>query len=193
MARILSIVLFLAALAASSQTDSATADKPAVISGKKFVFTVTAPSGWVLDIKQAEKFKVKAWFRPERNPSETKTYIYAYGVDNDEKPNNYERFIKKDQQSWRKKYPKLESQRVTLDISGALRNACVFRMTGIADRFKQEVVYIQAEKAVFVLVFSAESKGYYNHYGEDFDTFTGSLDYLGDKPEKILKERQDAE
>jgi len=184
----LSYVLCVAMLAAAQQAGNAP-DEPVFIQGKKFVFTVKAPSGWVLDAKRAKQQNVKAWFRPERNPSDTKTYMYAYGVDTDGTAASYPKFIEKDQQTWKKKYPGLESKEVTLDISGAIREACVYRMSGMSDRFKIEVVYARAEKATIVLVFSAESKGYYNHYGEQFDAFLATLDYLGDNPEKILNEQ----
>jgi hypothetical protein len=48
----------------------------AIVMGKKHVFTVMTPDGWVLDKRVAEDNKLGSFFYPEN--STTPTYIYIY-------------------------------------------------------------------------------------------------------------------
>lgn len=165
-------------------------DKPEIniIYGDKHIFTVATPHGWVNDKAAASKIGLVSFFYAKADTNKNpKSHIYAMGYDKDENNKNLESFVDGDIINFRKKYPDLTYEQITIGKQGVIIDALMLSFSNLDDRYREEVIYLETAFSILVFVFSTFTEADYQRYQPVFDQFMASFTYRGHNPKPFLE------
>ncbi len=158
-----------------------------VIYGAHHIFTIATPSDWINDKEMAKKVGLVSFFYPKDDSTKGQNvYFYAMGYDKDENNKDLESFAKGDLESFRKKYPKLTTEKIELGLPGGIIDAIMYSFSNLTDRYKEDVVYLETDSAILVLIYAAATKEIYNSNLSIFNSFVASFQYRGNDPKPYL-------
>ncbi len=182
------IVIFLSVLI-NSKIFSQTTERPEinVVYGKKHIYTIETPSGWINDRELAKKYGlVNLFYHKSDSLINQKSYIYAFGIDKDTSDETLDNFIKGDFEKYSTKYPDFKYEKVEIGFTGGIKKGMLYTFSDLTDRFKEEVLYCETDSAFLIFSFSATTEQNYFDYQPVFDSFINSFQYRGNNPKPFL-------
>lgn len=162
-----------------------------VVYGENHIFSIERAENWILDRELAASQRLGSFFYPADSQSKTETYFYAQGWDKPDEDSTLQEFIDSDISQFKEKFPDLTYEKIKQGTAGSIYNAWMYTFSGMGDRFKEEVFYLESGTAVITLVFSAKTKESYEKYVKDFDKMASSFEYLSSDPEEIKRALED--
>lgn len=158
-----------------------------VIYGKKHIFTVETPQGWINDKEFAKSIGLVCFFyaKADANVSQ-KSYIYANGIDKYSPDETLDVFIDGDLKKFREKYPDLTYEILDVGFTGGVTGGKLYSFANLSDRYKEEVLYGETNSSILVFSFSATTEDDYEKYQPVFDAFIQSFNYRGNNPQPFL-------
>jgi hypothetical protein len=160
-----------------------------IIYGQDHAFTLTAPTGWVLDNTSGVSQGLQAVFYPEDSSWQKGTvgmYANAYHK-KDVKEEPLEKVIADDIAEYKKKSPEIrvknaEPLPTREDARAKGKKATIKYFTGDASGNYEAVAYIDEGKVVVMLVLTARNEKDFESSLSSFKELVGSYLFLGDKP-----------
>jgi len=183
------LIMIFVSFLINSEIFSQTSEKPEinVVYGKKHIYTIETPSGWINDREQAQKYGlVNFFYHKSDSLINQKSYIYAFGIDKEIPTETLDYFIKGDLEKYSKKYPDFKYDTVDIDFTGGVKEGKLYTFSNLTDRFKEEVLYCETDSAFLIFSFSATTEQNYFDYQTVFDSFINSFQYRGDNPKPFL-------
>jgi len=159
-----------------------------IVYGKRHIFTIETPIGWINDKEFAQKIRLVNFFYARADSSVIqKSYMYANGYDKLSINETLEDFINIDLRKYRMKYPEFKYEIVEIELTGGVKNGKLYSFSNLTDRYREEVLYSETESAIIIFAFSATTQKDYENYQSAFDAFIMSFNYRGDNPKAFLE------
>ncbi len=154
-----------------------------VARGLKYVFSVESPEGWYNDKALARQFGLDCFFYPPKDTlDDLKNYIYALGVSKHSKDENLDGFIKKDLKKFTDEFPEVSYDTVPVKCKGGIIKSKYYSFSNLGDRYREEVLYSEADSSFIIITFTTKEKEDYEKYFSLFNKFVNSFQYLGNDP-----------
>lgn len=160
-----------------------------IIYGDHHIYTIETPLNWFNDKEAAQKIGLTNFFYNPDEPNDGKRcYMYTNGYDKASPEESLQSFVKGDIETFQKKYPKADLEKVSLDFEPPIIDGEMLTFSNLHDRYREEVVYLETEETIIVFSFAAFNKGDYDRYVGKFDEeFIGSFTYRGNDPKPFLE------
>jgi hypothetical protein len=160
-----------------------------VIYGDHHLFTVETPINWINDKEAASTIGLTNFFYcMDDKDKSPKSYMFANGIDKDSPKDSLQSFVDGDIDTFKKKYPSAKITKFDIGHTPPILDAIALSFENLHDRHKEEVIYLETDKAIIILTFSADSEEDYLKYTDVFDSeFIGGFKYLGNDPTPFLE------
>jgi hypothetical protein len=150
-----------------------------IIYGENFVFSLTAPDGWVLDNKSGARQGLQAVFYRKGeswNNATTVMYANAASLENDAHK-NLDQLIKYDMDSFKKQYSDLN---ITDGDAIFLKTGGTANIKYLSGNF-EAIAYVDAVKNEIMIVMSSRTKEAFDSSKSAFEILVKSDLYIADK------------
>jgi hypothetical protein len=166
-----------------------------VIYGDHHIYTIETPSEWFNDKEAAQKIGLTNFFyNPDEPNNGKRCYMYTNGYDKASPEENLQSFVKGDIETFQKKYPESDLERVSIGFEPPIINGQMITISNLHDRYREEVIYLETEETIIVFSFAAFNKEDYDKYVRKFDEgFIGSFTYRGNDPKPFLEWKKNNE
>ncbi len=158
-------------------------DNVNVAKGQKYVFTVESPEGWYNDKSMARQFGLDCFFYPPQDTlDDLKNYIYILGVSKKNPEINLDSFIIKDLKKFTDEFPEVTYDTVPVKSGDGIINSKYYSFTNLGDRYREEVLYSEADSSFIIITFTTKGKEDFEAYFPLFKSFVNSFQYQGNDP-----------
>lgn len=177
------LMFFLSFLTISLLSFSQEEPKTGIIYGKNFVFSLTAPDGWVLDNKSGVRQGLQAvFYKKGESWSNAATIMYANAASLEDSAHlNLDRLIKYDIDNFIKQYPDLN----IIDGNNILikdgLTAKIKYLSGRSYRNFEAIAYVDATQNGIMIVMSSRTKEGFDSSLNAFENLVKSYLYIADK------------
>jgi hypothetical protein len=153
----------------------------ALIYGQHHLFSVMTPKDWVINKPYARTLGLASYFYPENAIDKNQVYLYAMGYDKSSPQDTLEDFIKSDIKNIKKSFPKAITKelKLTIKFTGPIIRGKVYEFLNYADKYGDQIVYIETKESILTIVYSAKTQEDYKKYLGYLDEMIGSFQYLG--------------